>query len=252
MTTSVLDASPVLRDMYDQRRAIRPDGTTVDIHSRIGPHLADALYQLVLREAPTTVLEVGMAFAASSLAILTALAELGGDRTLISLDPMQHSLWEGTGLHNVERAGLSHLHELCEAPDYLALPRLLEEGCELDLAYIDGWHTFDYTLLDAFYADRMLRPGGIIGFNDCNMPAVTKVVRFMETHRRYEHVDAGLTPEYAAPDRGARRAAWALGRRLPLGARPNAVQRAVGLRADDQYLRKLESWEPDWDFWAAF
>lgn len=250
--TTLLDANPVLQGMYRDGRVERPDGTTMELHSRLTPTHAEALYQLVLAERPTHVVEVGMAFGASTLAILTALAELGGDRRLVSLDPMQHSLWEGVGVHSVQRAGFADLHELREAPDYLGLPDLVREGFEAGFAYIDGWHTFDYTLLDAFYADRLLLPGGVMGFNDCDMPAVTRVLRFLTSHRRYEPVDAGLEPAYAVPPGRLARAAWAIGRRAPLGARPNVVQRAVGLRADDQYLRKLETWEPEWDFYADF
>jgi len=44
--------------------------------------------------------------------------------------------------------------------DFKVLPRLLESGKKIDFAYIDGWHTFDYTLLDWCYIDRQDAPPG--------------------------------------------------------------------------------------------
>ena len=35
-----------------------------------------------------------------------------------------------------------------------------------DFIFIDGWHTFDYTLVDMFYADRLLRIGGYLLIDD--------------------------------------------------------------------------------------
>jgi hypothetical protein len=28
-------------------------------------------------------------------------------------------------------------------------------GVQVDFAFMDGWHTFDYTLLDFFYTDKL-------------------------------------------------------------------------------------------------
>ncbi len=203
-----------------------------------GPHgvseaHAAALYRTVLRERPALVVEIGMAWGVSSLAILSALQVTGGH--LISIDPFQHEGWHGIGVHHVRIAGFADRHTLIEEMDYTALPRLLGEGTTIDLAYIDGWHTFDYTLIDAFYLDKMLRVGGILGFNDCWMQAVHKVVGYLRTHRAYDEIDVGLPRQYRDRDklRTLRRVArqWSTA---------------------DRYFRKREQWEPDWDYFAAF
>jgi hypothetical protein len=87
---------------------------------------------------------------------------------------------------------------LLEEPDFKALPCLLERGTKLDFAYIDEWHTFDYTLLDFFYIDKMLRTGGVVAFNDCGWLAVDRVLRFVQSHRKYADMDAGLEPPLLA------------------------------------------------------
>ncbi len=47
----------------------------------------------------------------------------------------------------------------------------------LDFIFIDGWHTFDYTLIDFFYADKLLRKDGIILIDDALHKGVEKFVK---------------------------------------------------------------------------
>ena len=125
----------------------------------IAPEYAVGLYRIVLARQPKRMVEIGMANGASTLAILSALADLGGERLLISIDPGQSTQWRNVGLNNVQANGLAGWHRLIEAPDYLALPDLLQQHTQLDAAYVDGWHTFDYVLLDIFYLDKLLPVG---------------------------------------------------------------------------------------------
>ena len=65
------------------------------------------------------------------------------------------------------------------------MPELLEDNEEkFDFIFIDGWHTFDYTLLDFFYADKLLRKGGIIIIDDAKHLGVAKCVRYIDTNYR--------------------------------------------------------------------
>src|SRR4051794_28551903 len=98
------------------------------LRENVTPEYAEALYGSILRETPGNVLEIGMAFGVTSLAILTALEEIGGGGELTTIDPYQSTDWHGIGVLNVERARLDHAHTLIEDYDYLALPRLLEAG----------------------------------------------------------------------------------------------------------------------------
>jgi predicted O-methyltransferase YrrM len=200
----------------------------------ISPECSEALYRTVLEKQPELSVEVGLAYGASTLSILTALEEISGAGRLISIDPAQSTSWQSIGSSNVNKAGLAARHRLIEAYDYLALPKLIKEGIRIDFAYIDGWHTFDYALLDFFFLDKMLKPGGICALNDCDFLAVNKVIRFIKTHRRYREIDVGLPA----------RLSWAIpGHGKPLWPR---------LKKRDRYFEKLEDWEPRWDFFADF
>ncbi|NJL87062.1 MAG: class I SAM-dependent methyltransferase [Leptolyngbyaceae cyanobacterium SM1_1_3] len=221
--STLLAENAVLQELIETRTAYNQAGQPISMHSNIPLPFAEALYQTVLAQRPAIAIEIGMAFGISTLSILTALRSLNGGR-LISIDPVQSSTWQGCGAAAVERAGLQYFHQLIEEPDYTALPQLLRTGCQVDFAYIDGWHTFDYTLLDFWYLDKMMQVGGIVGFNDCDWPAIDKAIRFVLSHRRYEEVNVGL----------------------------RSIEPTAQCPCEDRYFRKLEHWEPKWDFFAEF
>jgi hypothetical protein len=225
----------VLRTMLAAGEFHDEGGVVHSLHSHLGISHTRALYDAVLTRRPTAVVEVGMAFGVSTLAILTGLDQLGGGRRLISIDPNQRSDWMNLGRYNVERAGLSHLHTVIERPDYLALPELVGDGTRVDFAYIDGWHTFDYVLLDFFYIHKMLAIDGVVGFNDCGFRSVDRVMDFVKSHRRYLELDVGLPPDYR-------------GRNVIF----SAARRILRQSHSDRYFRKLEEWEPPWNFYARF
>ena len=226
---------PLLREIYDTGEVVLGDGTRRAAHAQVARANAEGLYRAVLGERPTRVLEVGMAYGISSLAILAALQEAGGEGRLLSIDPHQRQIWRDGGRKTVERSGLGHRHELIEDFDYLVLPRLIEQQCRFDLAYIDGHHSFDYVMLDFFFVDLALEVGGVVGFNDCGWKSVFRVIRFIETHKKYAEIDVGIEPDYHG-----RNALFSLGRRL------------FGFNWSDRYFRKIEDHTPANNFYARF
>ena len=208
-----------------------PDLQTVDSGISLGH--ASALYEFVKKTKPKKVLEVGMANGISAVAMLQALTE-NGSGELISIDPYQNSDFGGRGLKLIKECGLAGIHRLIEEPDYLALPRLLETKQELDFAYIDGWHTFDYTLVDFWYIDKMLNVNGTVAFNDCGMRAVAKVIKFLQSHRNYEE-EIILKRRYKGSN-----------------FVKTVIRMALGLSTNDRYFTKKSDFEPAWNFFKNF
>ena len=230
---------PLVEEILVGRTSKTLTGEQIPVHSDIGVDHAEALYETILRTRPATVLEVGMAFGVSSLTILTALRDIGQNGKLISIDPVQSTDWKGCGLASIARAGLKENHQIYEDYDYNVLPKLLSSGLKINFAYIDGWHTFDYTLLDWWYVDRMLTVGGIAAFNDCSWPGVEKAIEFVLSHRKYTEIDVGLPV--------ARQRKKELFQMLPFTRKEHICK-----RPGDRYLKKDENWEPRWDFYAPF
>ena len=129
------------------------------------------LYSLVKDNKFKNILEIGFAYGISSLFICEALKENGRGK-LISIDPNQSTQWKNIGVKHLRQSGLSKYSELMEEPSYSAMPKLLKGSSKekykfsMDLIFIDGMHLFDYTLVDLFYADLLLRVGGVVVLDD--------------------------------------------------------------------------------------
>jgi len=234
--------NPVVRELFATRTTFTPEGEGVPLGSFLDDVHAEALYRHIRSQKPKVCVEVGMANAISSLAMLTALEENGGEGRLISIDPNQSTQWRNCGRASIKRAGLDHRHRVIEKTDALALPELLAADTRVDFGYIDGWHTFDYALVDFWYLDKMVSAGGVIAFNDCDWAAVTKAIDFVRTHRRYEELDVGLSKRYTRPS-----GLLDVLRRAKHGRLGEYFR-----QGQDRYFRKTENWEPRWDFYAPF
>ena len=104
-----------------------------NLHSEIHREHACALFEVVRKSRPKTVIEIGIAFGASTLSILGALKEINDGSKLIAIDPGQFADFDGIGLLNIERAGFASFHSLILEPSYAALPKLMWEGKEISL-----------------------------------------------------------------------------------------------------------------------
>lgn len=134
-------------------------------------------------------IEIGCALGISSLYICDALStSQQWSHTII--DPYQSTDWQSIGMQNLKNAGYIDHVRLIESLSEIALPRLLEEHNTFDFGFIDGWHTFDHTLVDFFYLNRIIRVGGMIVFDDVRYPSISRVVRYVSKYPNYEIVNA--------------------------------------------------------------
>src|SRR5207244_2103367 len=70
-----------------------------------------------------------------------------------------------------------------------ALPDLIRRGEKYEFALIDGFHTFDQTLVDFYFVNRLLDPGGVVIIDDLHLPAVHRVARWISKLSNYKVVD---------------------------------------------------------------
>lgn len=202
--------NPILDELIRTGVSPTPEGGSVPLQSHVLADEADFLWRVVRDLKPATTLEVGLAMGCSALAICDAIAGAPSARHIV-MDPRQNArpLWGGIGLHNLARAGFSPLVEFHELPSHRALAQLEAAGRRVQFAFIDGFHTFDYTLVDFFLVDRLLEPGGAVAFDDADWPSVRRVVRYVATNLAY-------TVHSVMPPRSDR---WGLARRAYEAAR---------------------------------
>ena len=182
----ILGTNPIIDEIYETRVVRDASGNEYELAAGVDAAEGDYLYRLISSDnSITKTLEVGCAFGLSSLHICEALRNRSGASHLI-IDPMQMDDWHGVGIAHLERAGIGFF-DLISEPSELALPDLLHRQPEsFDLIFIDGWHTFDQTMLDMFYANRLVRIGGYIVVDDCNWESVAAAVSYYMNYPAYE------------------------------------------------------------------
>jgi predicted O-methyltransferase YrrM len=136
---------------------------------------ATALAELVRQEQPSLSLETGFSHGMSTVFICSALG--AGSRHIV-IDPYQRTLFRGAGLRNVVDAGFGEIIDFREESSHTALPALEAERITIDFAFIDSSHEFDLTMIELFYIDRMLKPGGLVVLDDTPLRNVRQVVRY--------------------------------------------------------------------------
>jgi hypothetical protein len=118
----------------------------------------DVLRDLLLAEQPGTVIEIGLAYGSSALAIAEALVAAGSDEARhVVVDAFQEQ-FHGCGWAAITGAGLAGRCRLVEERSQIALPRLLADGFVADAAFVDGSHIFHNVFVDLFFLRELVRP----------------------------------------------------------------------------------------------
>jgi predicted O-methyltransferase YrrM len=206
-----------LDDAYGRGSVSDAAGAPVELapHS-IEREQGEALRDLAIAEAAERTIEVGLALGMSALFLCQALLPRGGRH--VAIDPFQRESWNGAGLRTLRDAGVNELVEVIEEESQLALPRLVAERREFDLAFVDGDHRFEGVFLDLYFITRLVRPGGLVVVDDMWMPAVRTAVAYVE-----RNLAATLEPN--ALTNGFRWRRRRLSRGVPAGTGDTAVLR---------------------------
>jgi predicted O-methyltransferase YrrM len=255
-TVKPVSTNSVLDRIVQTGRTILPSGDEVEATGYVDPSCGALLQEVIRAVRPAVAVEVGLAFGISTLYILEALKETGGDK-LIGMDPAQHdNHWRGGGMHNIRQAGYESLYEFHESASQQVLPKLAAEGQRIDFAFIDGWHTFDHTLIDFFYIDQILKVGGILVFDDVSYPPIRRVCDFILTNRDYDLYDC---VRLKTNNSLSRQVKYVLNRLLQPFIRTDKTTARDALqkeqRIDDVYflaLRKCSDDSRRWDHFVHF
>lgn len=176
----------IIEQIYATGSVTGRSGRVHELHSAIDREKGEFLRSIVANDSQIVkTLEVGCAYGLSSLFICAELAERNGSSHTI-IDPFQNTDWDGVGLLNLDNAGVDFYTFLEESSEF-ALPKILKEGeGTFDMIFVDGFHTFDQTLLDCYYATRLLRIGGILVIDDVALLPVGRAARYFQAYPCYE------------------------------------------------------------------
>lgn len=174
-----------LEDILREGKVATADGDAVPLHSHIPPLECQILRQWIRNHRPRRILEIGLAYGVSSLAICDAL-DWEQEIVYHIVDPYQHSQWRGVGLLNLERAGYAPAISFHEETSQTALPKLLRSNLRFDCVFIDGSHEKSDVLLDVQHSHALLNPGGLILLDDIQIPGVQAAVEHLTTTLGYE------------------------------------------------------------------
>jgi predicted O-methyltransferase YrrM len=143
----------------------------------------EALRDWVVREVAARTVEVGLGYGISALHVCEGLLTNGSPNARhVVVDPNQATRFADCGLQFLDEAGVGDLVEHHAEESQIVLPRLLSEGGEFDLAFVDGNHRFERVFVDLFYLGRLVRPGGIVFVDDYQLPSVGRAVAFFVTN----------------------------------------------------------------------
>ena len=191
-TEPALQVNEYMKGIYQSGKMTDRDGKEIKLASAVNPLEGKHIYNMVKENKFCNTLEVGLANGASCIFICQAHVDNGIGGKHIAIDPFQDIQWNDQAHTNLKNAGLGdkNIFKHIKLPGHVALPQLLAEITagtrpKFDFIFIDGFHTFDYTLLDFFYADLLLKVNGVILLDDIRHPGVRDVVRYVESN--YDH-----------------------------------------------------------------
>ena len=186
-----------VEDFDSTRQSLAANGDLKAVTA--SPILAEegrALLHLAIQENVQRTLEIGFAFGMSACHLLLA-HEITGGGQHTAIDPFQlREYYGGCGLMNVYGAHLGQRFLWLREMSNRALPRLLEAGEPIDLAFIDGSHLFSDMFVDANYCHYLLRPGGVLVLHDAFLAATRTVANILITNFGYVNESAEDVPNF--------------------------------------------------------
>jgi predicted O-methyltransferase YrrM len=242
---------PKLSEAYKTRKIATIDKELVEFHSGINEGEAEMLSKIIRDIKASTTLEIGLAMGASAITFCNAASANDSRSIHYAIDPNQYSDYNGIGVNLINEAGYNRNFKLIEGKTHEVFHFFLANNIKLDMAFIDGWHTFDYTFIDFFFIDKILKDGGILAFHDMYGMSKQKVLGFIKTHRDYE-----ILYQYKIRDKSRLKTlkmfVWRIFKKPLLIFSWYHWKFQLSSSNGIIFLKKKSSFEPNFDFYKPF
>ena len=152
----------------------------------------DILRDILVAHGAHAVIEVGLAYGSSALAIGEALCLTGGTEVShIVIDPFQATAYDNVGWDALNAAELAAQTTFIGEASSIALARLAGDGFTADAAFVDGSHRFHEVFVDLYFLRKLVRPGGLIILDDAAWPSVATALRYFDLNLGWCRVSIG-------------------------------------------------------------
>ncbi len=182
---TTFSGNEVLIEIFSSGVVNGAEGDSYSLHSHILPAEGAFLQKLIKENNSKRALEIGLAFGISAMFICEALSENGGEIEYKAVDPEQEDYWHNVGITNIQRSGFDDIFQFIEEGAEFCLPPMVKSEERFDFIFIDGRHEFEHVLVNFFYCDQLLLPGGILVFDDANYTGVEEVINRISQDSRY-------------------------------------------------------------------
>ena len=150
----------------------------------------DILRDTLVAARAHVVIEVGLAYGSSALAIGEALCSTGMTGVShIVIDPFQATAYDNVGWDALNAAGLADHTTFIGEASSIVLARLTADGFTADAAFVDGSHRFHEVFVDLYFLRKLVRPGGLIILDDAAWPSVATALRYFDLNLGWRRVD---------------------------------------------------------------
>lgn len=139
-----------------------------------------------MAENARIVVEIGLAYGSSALAIAEALVSPGTEGAAHVIIDVFQDQFHDTGWNTIVAAGLTDVCSLRRERSQFALACLVAEGFVADAAFVDGSHIFHNVFVDLFFLRELVRPGGLIVLDDCRWPSVATAVKYYQINTGWQ------------------------------------------------------------------
>jgi predicted O-methyltransferase YrrM len=152
----------------------------------------DILRDILVTHGAHVVIEVGLAYGSSALAIGEALCSTGATEVShIVIDPFQATAYDNVGWDALNAAGLAAQTTFIGQASSIALARLAGDGFTADAAFVDGSHRFHEVFVDLYFLRKLVRPGGLIILDDAAWASVAAALRYFDLNLGWRPVSIG-------------------------------------------------------------
>jgi predicted O-methyltransferase YrrM len=193
-------------DFYSSTFKIDSEGVSAHRGGSPRKEESELIASLVLRLKPIATLDWGLGDAAVCMAITLAKRHLGISVPHITLDPFQHSISKDVGLIQLRERKIDGDVEFLAQRSDEYLVAAAAAGRTFDFIFVDGDHSFGGKVTDAYLADRVLRPGGVIAFHDGLFKSTAAAVQFLIEQGNYELIPLKSGPRWKSMARQIRHA----------------------------------------------